>query len=98
MLEQYFLKPETCDRIRASWLGDPIQRYVTWLHEHGYAARSVFHRVPVLMHFAAYAQGRGAKGLGDLPDHIGSFVEQWMHDHAGNCRDKEARQCMERSI
>ena len=30
MLEQYFLKPETVDQIRSSWLGEPIERYVKW--------------------------------------------------------------------
>ena len=28
MLEDYYLKPDTIDRIRASWLGEPIERYV----------------------------------------------------------------------
>ena len=39
MLERYFVKPDTLDRLRASWIGEPIAQYVTWLHEHGYAAR-----------------------------------------------------------
>jgi hypothetical protein len=33
MLEQYFVKPETVDRVRASWLGEAIERYVAWLTE-----------------------------------------------------------------
>ena len=41
MLEHYFLKPDTIDHIRASWIGEPIEQYVTWLHEQGYAARIV---------------------------------------------------------
>ena len=49
MLERYYLKPETIDRIRATWLGEPIERYVAWLTEQGYAARSVCRRVPMLM-------------------------------------------------
>ena len=28
MLERYFVKPVTVDRIRASWIGGPIERYV----------------------------------------------------------------------
>jgi len=28
MLEQYFIKPQTLDRIRHSWLGKPIENYV----------------------------------------------------------------------
>jgi site-specific recombinase XerD len=98
MIEHYFLKPETCDRIRASWLGEPIQRYVTWLHERGYAARNVFHRVPTLMHFANYARDRGAKAWTDLPDHVQPFVDQWVHDRGVNCRDEEARQSLARGV
>ena len=61
MIERYFIKYQTQDRIRASWLGEPIQRYVTWLHEQQYAARSVYRCVPILMRFADYAQSCGAK-------------------------------------
>ena len=32
MLENYYSKPQTIDRIRANWLGEPIERYVTWMH------------------------------------------------------------------
>ena len=36
MLEHYFIKPDTIDRIRNSWLGTPIEQYVAWLHKQGY--------------------------------------------------------------
>jgi hypothetical protein len=55
MLENYYLKPQTIDHIRANWLAEPIERYVTWLHDQGYAARNVFHRVPLLLHFGSYS-------------------------------------------
>ncbi len=98
MLEHYFLKPETCDRIRACWLGEPIERYVTWLHERGYSARNVYRRVPMLRRFAGYTQDRGAKAWKDLPDHVQPFVEQWMHGRGDNCRDDAARRLMARSV
>jgi len=28
MLEEYFVKPDTVDRIRASWIGPEIERYI----------------------------------------------------------------------
>jgi integrase/recombinase XerD len=40
MLERYFVKPETVDRIRASWIAEAIEAYVLWMAEHGYAARN----------------------------------------------------------
>jgi integrase/recombinase XerD len=91
MLEHYYLKPETIDRIRACWLGEPIERYVAWLAEQGYAARSVCRRVPMLMHFADFAAARGAKGCEDLPEHVHAFVAAWVRDHGRRCKNKEAR-------
>jgi hypothetical protein len=82
MLEQYFKKPETCDRIRASWLFEPIQRYVTWLHDQNYAERNVQARVPLLIQFADHAHNRGAKSWPQLAEHVASFVEQWVHDRS----------------
>jgi integrase/recombinase XerD len=31
MLEHYFVKPSTIDKIRASWLGFQIESYVEWI-------------------------------------------------------------------
>ena len=52
MLEEYFVKPETVDRIRASWIGPQIEQYVAWLAGEGYRPRRVLHRVPMLLGFA----------------------------------------------
>ena len=38
MLETYFVKPQTVDRIRACWIGAEIERYAGWLSEQGYRA------------------------------------------------------------
>ena len=59
MLNRYFIRPTTVDRIRASWIGDPIERYVVWLGEQSYAARNVFVRVPILLRFGEFAKGPG---------------------------------------
>lgn len=83
MIEQYFKKPETWDRIRASWLFEPIERYLTWHHDQQYAAVNIRRRVPILMHFATHAQTQGAKSWAELPSHVSSFVEQWSHNHGG---------------
>ena len=34
MLEHYFVKPDTIDAIRASWIAEPIEQYVAWLAGH----------------------------------------------------------------
>ena len=41
MLEHYFVKPSTIDKIRASWLGSQIENYVEWMEVHGYALSSL---------------------------------------------------------
>ena len=61
MLEHYFLKPDTVDRIRNCWLGKPIEQYVDWLAEHGYATSNIHRRVPVLRQFAEFAWASGAR-------------------------------------
>jgi integrase len=74
MLEEYFVKPDTVDRIRASWMGPQIERYVAWLAGEGYRPRTVLHRVPMLLGFAEFAWGRGARTVADLPAHVEAFV------------------------
>jgi len=54
MLERYFIRPATLDRIRASWLGDAIEQYATWLTEQDYAARNIFIRIPILTRFGEF--------------------------------------------
>ena len=70
MLNRYFIRPTTVDRIRASWIGDPIERYVVWLGEQGYAARNIFVRVPILLRFGQFAQEAGARSWEELPAHV----------------------------
>jgi len=90
MLENYYLRPETIDRIRASWIGEAIEGYVQWLDENGYSPRNVFRRVPILMQFGRFAQGQGATAHAELPDYIRPFVDSWVRDHGKNCKTKRA--------
>jgi hypothetical protein len=78
MLERYFVKPQTVDRIRATWIGPEIEQYVTWLDEREYAPRSVLHRVPVLVAFGEFAWAGGARTVAELPGHVEGFVADWM--------------------
>jgi integrase/recombinase XerD len=78
MLERYFVKPVTVDRIRASWIGSEIEQYVGWLAERGYAARCVQHRVPLLVAFGEFAWAGGARTAAELPGHVDGFVRERM--------------------
>lgn len=79
MLNRYFIRPTTVDRIRASWIGEGIERYVVWLTEQHYAARNVYFRVPVLVRFGEFARTSGANKLDDLPAHVEPFIEDWLN-------------------
>jgi integrase/recombinase XerD len=91
MLERYFVRPATVDRIRESWLGGPIEQYVTALADKGYAARNVFVRVPILVHFGDFARERGATALEGLPAHVDAFVQGWTEQHAIHCTTTAAK-------
>ena len=82
MLEKYFVRPETADRFHSSWIAEPIERYVVWLHERRYQSRSVCRRVPIVNRFGDFAAARGAKSFEDLPDHVEDFVADWIQRRA----------------
>ena len=76
MLEKYFVRPGTVDRVRASWIGAEIERYVASLDERGYSWKSVVRRVPLLVEFGEFARARGAGAVADLPVHVDAFVAE----------------------
>src|SRR4051812_15238706 len=78
MLERYFVRPQTVDRIRASWIGPEIEQYVVWLAENGYSSRSVLRRVPLLIAFGRFAEACGARTVEELPVHVEAFVGEWI--------------------
>ena len=86
MLERYFVKPDTIDRIRASWIGELVEQYVRWLTENHYSARTILRRVPILMSFGKYAWGRGAKTWEGLPDYVDPFAEMYFRQRGYNRR------------
>jgi integrase/recombinase XerD len=81
MLEQYFVKPRTIDRIRASWIGPEIESYVVWLAEQGYDRGTIARRVSGAVAFGEFARRRGAQTIGGLPVHLDAFVAKRVEDH-----------------
>lgn len=86
MLEDYFVKPDTIDRIRASWIAKPIETYVQWLKENGYSPKVPTRRVPLILRFGAFALGQGASTYSDLPEYVELFVDSWTRDHGKSCK------------
>ena len=81
MLEQYFVRPATVDRIRGSWIAAEIDTYVAWLVEHGYSTKSIWRRVPIAFTFGEFARERGARVVGELPEHVEAFVAERVAVH-----------------
>jgi hypothetical protein len=67
MLEDYYVKPSTVDRVRASWLAPQIESYLEWLESHRYSRLVVYRRLPLLFHFAEFAQKKGCKDAITMP-------------------------------
>jgi integrase/recombinase XerD len=86
MLEHYFVKPSTIDKIRASWLGPQIERYVEWMEVHGYARPTVLRRVPLLFHFAEFLQNRGCTEIASASVFVEEFVTLWLCQHASEAK------------
>jgi integrase/recombinase XerD len=90
MLEHYFVKPSTIDRIRGSWLGSQIESYVEWMEAHGYARPTVHRRVPLLFHFAEFAQKGGCTEITSAAAFVEEFVTLWLSQHASEAKTAES--------
>lgn len=86
MLERYFIKPSTIDRIRANVAGAYIEHYVEWMHLQGYADRNVFKRVPILCQFGDFASQRGAIDGAAALLHVEEFAKHWQAMHGATCK------------
>ena len=75
MLERYFVKPTTVDRIKGCWLGKAIEDYVQWMEKNRYATRSILRRVPLLVGLAQFAGQKGIKDIFKLHDILDDFIE-----------------------
>ncbi len=96
MLEQYFLRPTTVDRIRSNWLAPQIEQYVEWMHAQKYAGHNITRRIALLCHFADFARTNGATDLPSASPLVEKFGDHWI---AGNrCWNLETRPRLRRDI
>jgi integrase/recombinase XerD len=86
MLEHYYAKPSTIDRIRDSWLGSQIESYVGWMEANGYSSRTVFRRMPRLFCFAEFAQNRGCTDVAAAFALVEEFVSEWLVKHGAEAK------------
>jgi hypothetical protein len=76
MLDHYYVRPRTADRVRALWLGSPIDQYAAWASERGAAKATVTAHLQTLIHFDRFAHRCGAATWTDLPALVEPFVDQ----------------------
>lgn len=88
MLEKYYIRPTTIDRIHESWIASSVEQYVSWMGERRYTRSSVCSRIPIVVSFGEFAKAHGASGIKDLPDHVEPFVQAWIRERA---RGRSAR-------
>ena len=81
MLEDYYVKPSTIDRVRSGWLAPQIETYLEWLQAHGYSRLVVYRRLPLLFQFADFAQKKGCRDIASCKAYIKEFVSQWLEQH-----------------
>lgn len=98
MLEHYFIRPDTVDRIRACWLGDAIQTYVGWLSGQSYSSRCVIRRVPLFMRFGEFARKRGVTHVEELSGHLDAFVRFCLRRRVRPCGSRGAQRQYRRDI
>lgn len=91
MLERYYVRPRTVDRIRALWLGPAIDRYVGWLAERQAAKDTVAQSVQTLVQFNDFVCAQGVTTWEELPAHVEPFMVQWIQKHGGWCRTLKER-------
>jgi integrase/recombinase XerD len=96
MLEIYYVRPVTIDRIRGSWIAPAIEQYVGWLAQQRFTSRSVRHCIPILVSFGEFAKARGASELGNLSAHVEPFVVVRVRERAGGEAPRGARRLARR--
>jgi len=86
MLEEYFVKPTTVDRIRGSWIAAEIENYLVWLVDQGYSNKTIWRRIPIAFAFGEFARGRGASAVAELPAQVEGFVSDRVARHHAQTR------------
>ena len=84
MLEHYFSRTSTVDRLRSLWLGPAISRYAEWLSDRQISRASALFKVQTLVLFDRFVTDRHVHALDDLPAQIEPFIEEWKRTRGRN--------------
>jgi len=90
MLEKYFVDREVIERVRHSWLAEPIKIYLDWLSVRGYCRSTVRRRVYLVEQFSDFVRTTGAKDWFILAQHVMPFAEQRVKQRNRSATRKRA--------
>jgi integrase/recombinase XerD len=88
MLEHYFSRPSTVDRLRSLWLGPALTRYAEWLSDRQISRASALFKIQTLVLFDRFVTDRHIRTLEELPTQIEPFVKEWRRTRG--CRPHTA--------
>jgi integrase/recombinase XerD len=88
MLEHYFTRPATVDRLRSLWLGPAISRYAEWLSDRQISRATALFKLQTLVLFDRFVTARHVRTLEELPAQIEPFIEEWKRTRG--CRPHSA--------
>jgi integrase/recombinase XerD len=94
MLEHYFDRPATVDRLRALWLGPAIDRYAEWIADRQATKSTALRHVQVIVDFNRFITARGVRDWRELPGHVDAFVEYRLRTRAKGCRTEAGRRTL----
>lgn len=86
MLEQYFARPESADRLRAMWLGSAFDHYAEWLANRQTSKATALRNLQILAQFNGFVKRRGVSSCRELPGEIDPFVRYRMRAFGKRCR------------
>ena len=90
-LESYYVRPKTVDRVRGTWLGPQIERYVERLAAERYSRSTILRTIRTLTEFGDLAKSRGAHCLEDLPSHVEGFLTHYLDCHGDKSQSRRRR-------
>jgi integrase/recombinase XerD len=84
MLEHYFTRTWTVDRLRSLWLGPALSRYAEWLSDRQISRASALFKLQTLVIFDRFVTARHVRALEELPAQIAPFIEEWQRTRGRN--------------
>lgn len=97
MLEDYFSKPTTLDRIRQSWIAPLIEKHLAWMETQGHAKQTIHRRIPLLVQFGEFAKDRGATAIPQLKEYASDFVT-YFEERSRCCRPATRQKVFRREV